>query len=115
MRKPQRLPKPLMDEYEWQDHALCRALPVEEFFDMENSRGGRRERQEQAAKEVCHRCPVIHECLQHALAAEDYGVWGGTTASERNDIRSGLVPLPAPARVPVPALAPASRAFERAS
>jgi WhiB family redox-sensing transcriptional regulator len=90
MRKPQRLPKPLMDEYEWQDQALCRVLPVEEFFDMENSRGGRRERQEQAAKEVCRRCPVIKACLRHALAAEDYGVWGGTTAHEREQLRAKL-------------------------
>jgi WhiB family redox-sensing transcriptional regulator len=104
MRKPERLPKPLIDEYEWQDHALCRALPVEEFFDMENSRGGRRERQERAAKEVCHRCPVIQQCLRHALAAEDFGVWGGTTAHERAEIRAGAAPFPVFA--PAPALTP---------
>ena len=93
MRKPQRLPKPLIDEYEWQDRALCRQLPVDEFFDMENSRGGRREEQERKAKSVCRRCPVIDACLRHALAAEDFGVWGGTTASERAEMRLRRVPL----------------------
>lgn len=89
MRKPQRLPKPLIEEYEWQDRALCRQLPVEDFFDTEQARGNRRLRQEQKAKNVCRRCPVIEACLRHALAAEDYGVWGGTTALERAEIRAG--------------------------
>ena len=94
MRKPQRLPKPLIDAYEWQDRALCRQMPVEEFFDRENSRGGRREAQEQKAKAVCRQCPVIEACLRHALAAEDFGVWGGTTAQERAEMRLRQQALP---------------------
>jgi WhiB family redox-sensing transcriptional regulator len=83
MNKPQRLPKPLLDQYEWQDQALCRRLDVAVFFDAEMSRGARRARREEAAKRVCRKCPVIEACRRHALAAEDYGVWGGMTAQER--------------------------------
>jgi WhiB family redox-sensing transcriptional regulator len=92
MKKPQRLPKPLLDAYEWQDEALCKSLPVADFFDSELSRGARRARREEAAKRVCQRCPVIEQCRIHALAAEDYGVWGGLTAQERATIRAAAVP-----------------------
>jgi WhiB family redox-sensing transcriptional regulator len=90
MKKPQRLPKPLLDAYEWQDQALCRRTPVAVFFDSELSRGSRRARREEAAKQVCRQCPVIEACRRHALAAEDYGVWGGLTAQERAILRAEM-------------------------
>lgn len=88
MRKPQRLPQPNLDEYEWQDRASCRSVPVAVFFQSENARGGVRAAGEEAAKQVCRRCPVIAQCRVHAIAAEDYGVWGGLTALERAALRS---------------------------
>ncbi|SDP63373.1 WhiB family transcriptional regulator, redox-sensing transcriptional regulator [Pedococcus dokdonensis] len=87
MRKPQRLPQPTLDEYEWQDRASCRSVPVAVFFQSENARGGVRAAGEEAAKRVCRVCPVIAQCRVHAIAAEDYGVWGGLTALERAAIR----------------------------
>ena len=39
------------------------------------------------AKEICARCPVVDECLAWALEHEDYGVFGGTTADERAELR----------------------------
>jgi WhiB family transcriptional regulator, redox-sensing transcriptional regulator len=40
------------------------------------------------AKEVCAACPACLECLQWALqAGEMDGVWGGTTPTERAEIR----------------------------
>jgi WhiB family transcriptional regulator, redox-sensing transcriptional regulator len=89
MRKPLRLPPPLLDAYEWQDHALCRQLPVETFFEADNHRGSARARAVELAREVCLRCPVMQPCLEHALVAEDFGVWGGLTADERAALRSG--------------------------
>lgn len=89
----QRLPKPLIDAYEWQDQGLCRRLPTEMFFGMELSRGGTRILHEERAKSVCRRCPVIDACLRHAMAAEAYGIWGGTTAQERADLRDGRVTM----------------------
>jgi WhiB family transcriptional regulator, redox-sensing transcriptional regulator len=39
------------------------------------------------AKKICATCPIIYECLQEALASnEEYGIWGGTTPSERKAI-----------------------------
>jgi hypothetical protein len=36
------------------------------------------------AKAVCRTCPVIQKCLDYALSAQEAeGVWGGTTAKER--------------------------------
>ena len=87
MRKPDRLPAPLIESYEWQDSARCRTLPVGSFFDAELARGANRREREEAAKRVCRECPVIRQCREHALAAEDYGVWGGLTAHERELIR----------------------------
>ncbi|MFC8503448.1 WhiB family transcriptional regulator [Pedococcus sp. NPDC057267] len=87
MRKPDRLPAPLLESYAWQDDARCRTLPVGSFFDAELARGANRREREEAAKRVCHQCPVIRQCREHALAAEDFGVWGGLTAHEREVIR----------------------------
>lgn len=40
------------------------------------------------AKRLCQGCPVIEECLEYALTAnEPWGVWGGTTARERKGMR----------------------------
>lgn len=39
---------------------------------------------EEQAKRICKTCPVMVECLDHALRLpEPYGVWGGKTAAER--------------------------------
>jgi WhiB family redox-sensing transcriptional regulator len=39
---------------------------------------------------VCGACPVKVQCAQHALAVrEPYGVWGGLTEDEREDIYAG--------------------------
>lgn len=105
MRKPDRLPAPLLESYVWQEQARCRTLPVGSFFDAELARGANRREREEAAKRVCRECPVIRECRQHALAAEDYGVWGGLTAQEREVVRRRS---PRPVRRTVPATLKAS-------
>lgn len=38
-----------------------------------------------AAKRVCSTCPVQAECLAHAMANPEVGVWGGTTEVERRE------------------------------
>jgi WhiB family transcriptional regulator, redox-sensing transcriptional regulator len=87
MKKLRGLPPPVVEAYQWQDQARCRHLSVALFFETEASRGGHREEQEQRAKQVCRGCPVVVACLEHALAAEDHGVWGGMTARERAEVR----------------------------
>lgn len=39
------------------------------------------------AKLVCERCPLILQCREYAVFAdESYGIWGGMTAQERRAI-----------------------------
>ncbi len=79
-----RLPVPLLDVYEWQFEGACRTADPELFFSPESERGPRRRARERAAKSFCTRCPVVEECLRHALRVkEPYGVWGGQTTGER--------------------------------
>ena len=35
------------------------------------------------AKSYCYRCPVRVECLEHAIANDEIGIWGGMTTTER--------------------------------
>jgi WhiB family redox-sensing transcriptional regulator len=79
-----RLPLPLMDVYEWQYAGACHGVDPSVFFSPEAERGAKRERREQAAKQLCFRCPVIDQCREHALQVQEpYGVWGGLSESER--------------------------------
>ena len=81
-----RLPKPLMDVYEWQYEGKCRQVDPESFFSPEAERGPRRRSREAKAKAVCAVCPVVSKCLEHALAVrEPYGVWGGLNPTERGN------------------------------
>jgi WhiB family redox-sensing transcriptional regulator len=84
------LPGPSPDFWEWQLQAECRGMDTEVFFHPDNERGPRRAAREAAAKAVCARCPVIRQCAEHALRVrEPYGIWGGLSESDRDDILAG--------------------------
>ena len=79
-----KLPIPIIESYEWQWDGACAQLSSEMFFSPDSERGAKRTARETRAKEICHTCPVIDRCLQHAMETrEPYGVWGGLTAGER--------------------------------
>lgn len=40
------------------------------------------------AKSYCGICPIVMQCLTYALSNEEFGIWGGTTASERDRVRN---------------------------
>lgn len=42
----------------------------------------------QKAKAFCNNCPVITQCLQSALANDEYGIWAGTTEKERAQMKA---------------------------
>jgi hypothetical protein len=43
---------------------------------------------ETIAKELCLDCPLVALCKSYAvLAQEDYGIWGGTNARERRELK----------------------------
>lgn len=82
-----RLPAPIWESYQWQYDGACAGAEVDGFFSPEHERGFARERRERAAKDFCARCPVVRECLEHALAVrEEHGVWGGLNPRERSDL-----------------------------
>jgi len=87
MADVRRLPEPRDGDWDWQIKAACRGLDTSMFYHPENERGPSRVRREMRAKQVCAGCPVLHHCLRWALAArEPYGVWGGMTVEEREEL-----------------------------
>ena len=82
-----RLPRPVSDHWEWQLRGSCRGVDPSLFFHPEGERGPRRSNREAAAKAICATCPVLVQCRTAALAArEPYGVWGGLSEHEREEI-----------------------------
>lgn len=71
-----------MDEMAWLNRAACVWEDPELFFPVGGS--GPALQDEHDAKEICHRCPVMSECLEWALdTKQTTGVWGGTSETER--------------------------------
>ena len=66
----------------WRAEAACRERSVGMFFPEQG--------EPSSARRVCVRCPVRQPCLEYALVTgQEHGVWGGSTARERNLIRRG--------------------------
>jgi WhiB family redox-sensing transcriptional regulator len=85
-----RLPGPIADVWDWQLQGSCRGADSALFFHPEGERGSSRAARETAAKKVCRTCPVVRDCLEHALATrEPYGVWGGMSETERAEVLAG--------------------------
>lgn len=76
----------LLVDRDWTTRAACRGRDVNEFYPL--GTGVAAEQATQAAKKVCHRCPVAAECLSEAMSANDfYGVRGGMSGLERAELR----------------------------
>ena len=81
------VPAPIAENWQWQEHGACRNLRTARFFHAEGQRGSQRAQLEHAAKAVCATCPVLRACRKHALGVpEPYGVWGGLSETERQQI-----------------------------
>lgn len=61
----------------------CRDADPELFFPVSESDTAQIDR----AKNVCRACPVQGSCLQVAMHSPVEGIWGGTTESERRELR----------------------------
>ncbi len=84
MADVRRLPGPIADVWDWQLEGSCRNEARDDFFIPDGERGSQRLRREARAKAVCMQCPVLEQCRNHSLAAQEpYGVWGGLSESER--------------------------------
>jgi len=85
-----RLPGPNADFWDWQLKGACRGEDPAVFFHPEGERGPSRVARETAAKAVCSTCPVIAACAAHAIAVrEPYGVWGGLSEDDRDQVIFG--------------------------
>lgn len=83
-----RLPRPITRTWDWQMRAACRDVDSVVFFHPANERGPAARSRDATAKRICAGCPVVDDCLRHALdVQEPYGVWGGLTTPERDAIR----------------------------
>jgi WhiB family redox-sensing transcriptional regulator len=64
----------------WQEEGTCRGVDPEVFFPISDDEAWR-------AKEICTVCPVKADCLVYSLEnRERYGVWGGITERERQEM-----------------------------
>ena len=74
----------------WRDQAACRVMPPELFFPSGVT--GIAVEHIDAAKAVCHACPVRDACLRFAFETkQEHGIWGGTTENERRRLRRAWV------------------------
>ena len=74
-------------EVGWQDQALCRKFPDDDWFPAPSDSDVVCE-----LIDVCQRCPAQRSCLAAALAmGEEHGIWGGTTEADRAYALSALV------------------------
>jgi len=64
----------------------CANTDTEAFFP---ERAGGPTGEVKRAKRICLTCPVLGDCLDYALHAEPqvYGIWGGTTETQRHKLR----------------------------
>ena len=84
--------RPVASDWDWQLSAACRGLDAMMFFHPENERGSRRRRREERAKDVCAHCTVRAACLEWAItAAEPYGVWGGLSPADRDQLHQARI------------------------
>jgi len=94
-----RLPWPVFSSYEWQQGGACAQVDPALFFHPEGERGPARRRRDEQALAVCSGCPVLASCRRHATSAQEpYGVWGGTTETERETAHLRARRAPDPAR-----------------
>ncbi|MCW2527289.1 MAG: WhiB family transcriptional regulator [Pseudonocardiales bacterium] len=84
-----RLPNAVTENWDWQIQAACRGLDPTLFFQKTNARGRTKRMTEARARAVCAKCPVVAECLNWALTVnEPYGMWGGLSPEERQQLSS---------------------------
>jgi WhiB family redox-sensing transcriptional regulator len=66
----------------WRSAGACLSADPDLFFPISTS--GPAQRQIARAKMICAGCGVRQECLQFAMSHDQlYGIWGGTTAEDR--------------------------------
>jgi hypothetical protein len=66
----------------WPQRAICAGEDPSIFFPAHGDPGIR-------ARNVCANCPVHMDCLEYAIAADKWGIWGGLDRDQRRELRDG--------------------------
>jgi hypothetical protein len=69
----------------WRDQARCKGLPASMFVPSLHTKV---RAYPEPARRACAQCSVRQECLDWAVANNEEGYWGGTTSTERDDLRA---------------------------
>jgi hypothetical protein len=85
---PYTFPGAVVRASDWRAHAACRDEDPELFFPT-GTTGPLVAAQTRAALDVCAVCPVRAECLEEALARIPYGIAGGLTEAQRDQLKRG--------------------------
>jgi WhiB family transcriptional regulator, redox-sensing transcriptional regulator len=64
----------------WGERGLCVGENPEIFFPAHGDPG-------EEARRVCALCSVRARCLEYAIGADEFGVWGGLDQDERRALR----------------------------
>lgn len=76
------------------NNPACRGMSIQDFYPgtLSQRASERKAEMEKINRTlaVCKSCPEQEKCLDYALAAEPYGIWGGTTEGEREYLRVRL-------------------------
>lgn len=71
------------------EEADCLFFQTDPNVPDQDLRGVRKTEAAEAAIAMCRSCPALKQCLEYALRhpeSAEYGVWGGTTATQRRRI-----------------------------
>ena len=64
---------------DWPDRGLCVGEDPDLFFPSHGDPGTK-------AREICAACAVRMQCLDYAVTADEFGIWGGFDQLERRNI-----------------------------
>jgi len=75
----------LRESMTWMERGACRGVDSDQFFPERSSAGAH---YKVVIEDFCNVCSVKESCLNFALDNYELGIWGGTTARKRTDLRS---------------------------
>ena len=71
---------PIPSVGEWHGRGLCVGDDPDVFFPSHGDPGTQ-------AREVCADCAVRNDCLNYAIDADEFGIWGGLDQEERRNLK----------------------------
>lgn len=75
---------------QWVKEAACNRLPPDESSEIFFVKAGRPAKK-QPYMNFCDNCPVKRECLSYALVHDAYGIWGGMSRTQRQEVPRQIV------------------------